>query len=674
MQERSKAMFKPFLAISIFSLLAFTSPFITNIKYGTIKMPYKKMGLTTEQAAAHLLNRFSFGATPGQIEEVKKLGLDKWLEAQLTASNEDLALENLLIPYEALKLNNTEIVNKYMRPDQVLRMAEKKGLTDQDTAKSTANKKEYRESVKEIMQSEGIKPIIDLHKQMAEQKVLRAAYSNNQLQELLTDFWFNHFNVSASKNQSQQYILTYERDAIRANALKNFGSLLEATAKHPAMLMYLDNATSVSNDNNLAPRGNKVIEAAAEKKIDDMMQDEATEKQAKRLKGLLNAQRNQGLNENYAREIMELHTLGVDGGYTQKDVTEVARALTGWTIYPTSAYNAGQRQLNLIERIGTDKLKQRGFVFEGDFMFRADKHDQKEKTILDKKFPINGGYEEGMQVIQLLATHPSTARFISKKIAARFICDTPSQKIVNQLATVFTQTNGDIKSMLIAIVNSEEFWSSKALREKIKSPFELVISSVRATNATVKQPFQLFQWCTRMGQKFYYYQAPTGFPDKAAYWINTGSLLNRMNFGLAFASEKIPGIKLNLAALNNNHEPESADEALAIYSKILLPDRNQDQNIKRLNPLISDKSLEQKLMDAAAKTKPASDMENSSEMMATNTETNEKKMKKRQITKNENAAINKKNKPFELNYTTGNNSMLAQVVGVIIGSPEFQRK
>ena len=172
------------------------------------------------------------------------------------------------------------------------------------------------------------------------------------------------------------------------------------------------------------------------------------------------------------------------------------------------------------------------------------------------------------------------------------------------MAETFLKTNGNIKAVLIAMVNSREFWDNKSLREKVKSPFEFAISAIRATNADVQQPFQIYNWCTRMGQRFYYYQAPTGFPDRATYWINTGSLLNRMNFGLAFATEKIPGVKLNLAALNDNHEPESAEAALAIYSKILLPERNQDDNIRRLTAMVRDVNLVQKVNDAADKTAP----------------------------------------------------------------------
>lgn len=330
---------------------------------------------------------------------------------------------------------------------------------------------------------------------------------------------------------------------------------------------------------------------------------------------------------------MELHTLGVDGGYTQKDVTELARALTGWS--PAPLYNDGLAK-KIIDRVAAERMEKQGFVREGDFLFRANKHDEGEKTILGRTFAANGGYKEGMDILHMLANHSSTATFICTKIATRFVADTPSTDLVNRMAGVFLQSKGDIRSVIIAMVNSREFWDDHAFREKIKSPFEFAISAIRATDADVQQPFQVYNWCMKMGQRFYYYQAPTGFPDRAAYWINTGSLLNRMNFGLAFATEKIPGIKLNLIGLNNNHEPESADAALEVYSKLLLPERNHEANIRRLTAMVRDVNLAKKI--------------------------------------NEKATLNEKTNTIAMTYVAGNNAMVSQVAGIIIGSPEFQRK
>lgn len=632
-----------------------------------LKFPYKKMGLTDRQAAAHLLSRFTFGATPGQVDEVVNMGIEKWFEQQLEGNLPDEEVAKRLKEFDALTMSDEQVVNTYPNPGQLMAIAKRNNINLQKD--NSFSRKEYREQISAFMQKEGYKPVSDLERQLINQKVIRAAYSNNQLQEVLTDFWFNHFNVSLTKPQCVQYILPYERDAIRPNVLGNFGRLLLATAKHPAMLEYLDNAGSVSNDNPLAQRQ---MNSPAAKKYQERMEamaNDTSKPEAQFAKQFLNGKKIQGLNENYAREVMELHTLGVDGGYTQTDVTQVARALTGWSLMPL--FKNGPTQ-NLVEKVGIDKLRERGFLIDGDFLYRADKHDEGTKTILGKKFSANGGYEEGVKVLEMLANHPSTAKFICKKLATRFVSDTPSATLINNMAAVFLQTKGNIKSVLVAMVNSPGFWSADALRDKVKSPFELAISSVRATHADVQLPFQLFLWCNRMGQKFYYYQAPTGFPDKASYWINTGSLLNRMNFGLAFAAEKIPGVTLNLAALNNNHEPESIDAALVIYSNLLLPERNNEQNIKRLTQLIHDTDIDKKISDAAGKNAVAG--------ATTNQESNDERMmnNKRNIRKEEKServALNRKNnKPLAVAYTQGNNAMIAQVAGVIIGSPEFQRK
>ncbi|MDE3253175.1 MAG: DUF1800 domain-containing protein [Bacteroidota bacterium] len=640
-----------------------------------IRMPYQQMGLTKEQAAAHLLSRFTFGAKPGQVNEVVKMGLENWLEQQLNTIQPDEDV-NLRLPadkYEALKMSDQEIVNTYLNPGQIIRLAAKKNLFDKDSIRNLA-KPEYRAELKKLMEENGYKPPMELQRQLINQKIIRAAYGNNQLREVLTDFWFNHFNVSLTKGQSQQFVLSYERDAIRPNVLGRFQDLLEATAKHPAMLEYLDNASSVSMDNDLARRQEKSVFAREARQRLERKAEETGKNGEAILQQTLKAKKAQGLNENYAREIMELHTLGVDGGYTQKDVTELARALTGWGIKPMVKDAPGMK---IFEAANPEMLRRRGFVVEGDFLFRADKHDESPKTILGRKFPANGGYAEGEEVLAMLANHPSTAHFIATKLATRFVCDTPSAELVSKLADAFLQSKGDIKTVLITLVNSPEFWSNTALREKIKSPFEYAISAIRATNADVQQPFQIYSWCTKMGQRFYYYQAPTGFPDRAGYWINTGSLLNRMNFGLAFATQKIPGVKIDLAALNDHHEPESAEAALRIYSQILLPERNQDENIRRLTAMVRDVNLGQKLSDAADKNAVANSDQNnlsSDEMMDESMVPVNGKNKKANERALEKSALAKKNRPFANLYVAGNVNTVSQVTGIILGSPEFQRK
>lgn len=629
-----------------------------------LSLPYKKAGLTNRQAAAHLLSRFSFGARPGEIDAVVNMGLENWLMQQLDGRLPDTAVERRLQGYETLTMDNETIVNTYLNPGQIIRIAVKNNLYNKDSV-NNLSKAEYRAQLKQLMDANGYKPPQELQRQLINQKIIHAAYGQNQLHEILTDFWFNHFNVSLTKGQSQQYVLTYERDAIRPNVMGSFSKLLEATAKHPAMLEFLDNASNVSNNNPMGKRQDSGDYARlAKQRIANAMAD--TTRAAKALQQAMNARKAQGLNENYAREIMELHTLGVDGGYTQKDVTEVARALTGWA--PVPLYKEGTAK-KLLENLGPAIMAKRGFVVEGDFVYRAAKHDEGEKVILGRKFPANGGYAEGMEVLNMLANHPSTAKFICTKLATRFVNDNPPAVLIKKMADVFLETKGNLRAVMITMVNSREFWGADALREKVKSPFEFAISAIRATNADVQEPFQIYTWCMRMGQRFYFYQAPTGFPDRATYWINTGSLLNRMNFGLAFATGKIPGVKVNLAALNNNHEPESADSALVIYSKLLLPERNQAENIKRLTAMVRDANVEQKITAAADKTMVA---ENNTDMAM-----NDDMMKgpsQRKLKVNEKAALSKQGKPVATLYMAGNTNALSQVAGIIIGSPEFQRK
>jgi hypothetical protein len=404
-----------------------------------------------------------------------------------------------------------------------------------------------------------------------------------------------------------------------------------------------------------AKRRDKLVEAVQDKMMEGM--DTTAMRNAK---GKIKKPKMQGLNENYAREIMELHTLGVDGGYTQTDVTQAARVLTGWSLNPMIEYGIRPKRLP-----NQKQLDRMGIVYDDNFLFAANKHDGGEKKVLGTTFPSGAGYEEGVKLIHLLATHPSTAKFISRKLAIRFVSDVPPQSLVDKMAATFLAKDGNIKEVLITMVSAPEFWAKNALREKTKSPFELAISSLRATNADVVAPFQLYQWVNKMGQKLYNYQAPTGFPDKGQYWINTGSLLNRMNFGLALASGRIPGVKLNLMALNDNHEPESAEDALRKYSKILMPERNVEETVKRLIPMLKDPELQKRLDEAASQTatsKAAVMEDGSGDTMMT---------KKGGKGANK---ISKKNGDAQVLLAKGNNSMLGQVVGIIIGSPEFQRR
>lgn len=618
-------------------LMAFAQP--------TPKMPYKKAGLTEQEAALYLLNRFTFGPKPGQVEEVVKQGLENWFMAQLQANSDNEAVRLRLANYPALTMPTDSIVNTYLQPAQLLRLAIAKGYVDKDSV-DKSDRPAYREALKKMQADYGFRPIQELQRELINQKVIRAVYSDAQLQEVLTDFWFNHFNVSLTKNQVQQLVLPYERDAIRPNVLNSFSSLLFATAKHPAMLLYLDNALSISNENDYAKRqlkgAQRLLDLNAAKKMlaaasvseDSMQKMDAMENQ---ITTQIKKRKSQGLNENYAREVMELHTLGVNGGYTQSDVTELARALTGWGVKPM--YEEGP----LAKRFSNatpDQLLRRGLQVEDCFLYSGDKHDESSKTILGKSFTAKGGYNEGLEALAMLASHPATAHFIATKLAAKFIADEPPAAVVDEMAKTFLQSKGDIKEVLLTMVMHPGFWAKAKEKEKIKSPFELSVSAIRATGTEVVAPYQVFTWSEKMGQKFYFYQAPTGFPDRASYWINTGSLLNRMNFGMAIAAQKIPGFRTNLLQLNQNHEPESVEEALQIYTKLLLPVSDQKENSERIMSIVRAQNIDQKIASA---TKDSGGMQD---------------MQKESMTPGDNTPL----------------KSMAQVVGVIIGSPAFQRK
>lgn len=596
-----------------------------------IKLPYKAVGLTDRQAAAHLLSRFTFGATPSQIDVVVKQGLASWFQSQLDARYSDDSLNKRLSAYDAINLSNEEVLLNFPKNFQVVRMAINDSIISKDSVGSKSP--EYKAAIDNYMSSHGYRPQKDLNQQFINQKILRSVYSENQLQEVMTSFWFNHFNVSLTKDDCSHFIPAYERDVIRPRALGNFSDMLIATAKSPAMLYYLDNFSSASDNNPFTKKKDKKQPQPA------APTDAVADTLIARLKKI---RKEKGINENYAREVMELHTMGVDGGYTQQDVTEAARILTGWTIYPFRI----NRKTKALER--AERFEKQGFVRDGDFLFAANRHDAGTKTVLGKQYGPDKGYQEGVELLNNLALHPSTARFICKKIATRFVSDQPAQSLIDKMSKTFIAQKGDIKAVLITMVSAREFWEEGALREKTKSPFELAIGAIRSLNARVEDPYPLFNWISRMGERIYSYQAPTGFPDKGQYWINTGALLNRMNFGLALASGKITGIKADLAALNQYHEPESSQAALITYSKLIIPERDLAKTVERLKPMLNDPELSEKVNKASQAASGSNrDMQGTDQTVPPPPS---KPVKKENVT------------------------MLAQVVGVIIGSPEYQRR
>jgi uncharacterized protein (DUF1800 family) len=432
--------------------------------------------LNKEQRVLHAASRLTFGPTAVTLASIQKLGVEKWVDQQLHPEKiaEDPALAARLKRYASVGMSNAEMMEKYpFRPSQG------KG---------------------------GAANVRLIYAELAETKLLRAVHSNHQLEELLADFWFNHFNIFFDKGIDRVLVTSYERDAIRPHVLGNFKDLLLATSGHPAMLFYLDNWRSVSADR--LPRPNQ--------------------------------KRALGLNENYARELLELHTMGVDNGYTQQDVTEVARCFTGWSI---ADLRAGAK-----------------------FKFNAMLHDREEKTVLGHVIPAGRGEEDGLEVLEILASHPATAKFISTKLAQRFVADVPSQALIGKMAVTFTKTHGDLREVTRTMLTAPEFWSPAAYKAKMKMPFEMVASALRATGAEIDNTTAIHQELKALGQPLFRKVEPTGYYPFAEEWTNSASLLGRMNFGLQLSKNKVRGVRVDLdKVLNGRTAPTEIAQALLLH-------------------------------------------------------------------------------------------------------------
>ncbi|MBI2689214.1 MAG: DUF1800 domain-containing protein [Acidobacteria bacterium] len=459
--------------------------------------------LNKDQRALHAASRLTFGPTAADLAAIRKMGVDKWVDQQLHPERipENPELVERLKQYDSLTMTNAQLIEKYP-PPQLLRSKKQAAAADQ------AKQKEMRQA-----------PVQMIYRELSEAKLLRALHSTHQLEELLTDFWFNHFNVFFDKGFDRVLVTSYERDAIRPYVLGNFKDMLLATAEHPAMLFYLDNWTSVST--------------------------EQLEQMRKRFQGRKKQQlpagkRATGLNENYARELLELHTMGVDNGYTQKDVTEVARCFTGWSI-------ADIRE-------------------DAQFKFNALLHDPKEKLVLGHVIPAGRGVEDGLQVIDILVNHPSTAKFISTKLAQRFVADAPPTELVAKMAAAFTKTHGDLREVMRTMLRSPEFWSAGAYKVKMKMPLEMVASALRATGARVENAAVVQQQLRTLGQPLYRKVEPTGYYPFAEEWTNSASLLTRMNFGLELTQNKVRGVRVDLdKVLSGKSAPAEIAQVLLLH-------------------------------------------------------------------------------------------------------------
>ncbi|MGZ7107155.1 MAG: DUF1800 domain-containing protein, partial [Candidatus Angelobacter sp.] len=414
-------------------------------------------------------------------------------------------------------------------------------------------KPEQRETVEAMVQPQAVLG------ELAEAKLLRAIYSNRQLDEVMTDFWFNHFNVFIGKGPDRYMINAYEREVIRPHALGKFKDILAATAKSPAMLFYLDNWQSVGPNSELALYGPQRFAGRRGRFA-------RPRPQAKN--------RPSGLNENYAREIMELHTLGVDGGYTQKDVTELAKVLTGWTI----------------------ERPQLG----GSFKFNERAHEPGDKYVLGRKIGEHGE-KEGEEMLDILAHHPSTAKFISRKLAMRFVSDNPPQALVNRMAETFLKKDGDIREVLRTLFQSPEFWAADAYRAKMKTPFEFVASAARVSGADIQNALPLVATLNRMGMPLYAMQPPTGYSMKAEAWVNSSALLNRMNFALQLTSGRLPGTSLDPQGLIPGPAPADSEAALAALEQSILAGDVSPQTHAVMQKQLGDPQISQRRLDDADK-------------------------------------------------------------------------
>jgi uncharacterized protein (DUF1800 family) len=452
-----------------------------------------------DRTIVHVLNRLGFGAGPGDVERVRQLGLQTYIDQQLRPERiQDSAMAERLAAFATLSKTSRELAEEYFMPAQRARQqAQRRRAADPSMTPPVTAPAPTPEAMTPE-QGQVVRAERQAIMELMQAKVLRAAYSERQLEEVMVDFWFNHFNVFVGKGQVRLYLNEYERDAIRPHVLGKFADLLHATAESPAMLFYLDNWQSS------APDGARTLEQ------NGMRPGRRVNRSATLADPPAAQNRRRGLNENYARELMELHTLGVEGGYTQKDVQEVARAFTGWTI-------ATPRQ-------------------GGAFRFEPRMHDVGEKNVLGRRIAAGGGKKDGDEVLALLARHPSTARFIATKLARRFIADEPPKSAVERAAKRFTDTDGDIREVVRSIVTSPEFFAAEAQRAKVKSPFEFVVSAVRATGTVAGNGQALVQAVRNLGMPLYGCQPPTGYADKAEAWVNSGALLNRMNFAVSLTS------------------------------------------------------------------------------------------------------------------------------------------
>src|SRR5579863_10057019 len=626
--------------ILLFSLLGFAISVQLALGKKKDKHPTATPQMDQQKQAVHALNRLTFGPRPGDVDHVLAIGLDKWIDQQLHPEKiDDSALDARLSPFRTLRMDTREIVQNFPSEQMIKAVADGKQSLPSDPLKravyqaqleryqdkedrkqqtavagadKVADDEHTRRQQERVAADEKIEELLDLptdqrmkavlkmspedqraltgalqgdkrdefmegmnprqretveaidhpqqvvNNELVEGKLLHAIYSNRQLQEVMTDFWFNHFNVFIGKGVDRYLLTSYERDVIRPHALGKFEDLLVATAQSPAMLFYLDNWLSVGPNSDVA----NGIPKQANNQSRQRIRNKAQTSQSK-------GKRN-GLNENYGRELMELHTLGVKGGYTQQDVTEVARVFTGWTL----------------------KQPKQG----GGFTFEERTHEPGDKIVLGHRIKPKGE-KEGLEVLHILAHHPSTAKFVCTKLATRFVSDDPPQALVDSMAQTFLKKDGNIREVLATMLDSPEFWVPEAYRAKVKTPLEFVVSALRASEADVTDAMPIAHQLQNMGMPLYGMQPPTGYSMKADAWVNSSALLGRMNFALALTSGEVKGVQVDSAPVPSD-DPQ---QALAVLENRLLAGDVSKQTHDVISARLQDSKISHRKLDDPAR-------------------------------------------------------------------------
>ena len=443
--------------------------------------------LTPRDSAFHALNRLAYGARPGEADSVARFGVIRWIERQLDPDHiSDDHIAEREREFKILDYNRANLAGRYRDATRERQRLQREAAASGDSTRmrNARPMQEFRELGGELQQL----------------AIVRAAISERQLREVMVDFWTNHFNVFVGKGADRFLLPSYIEETIRPRALGRFEDLLVATAESPAMLFYLDNAQSVAPGSVPPQQRRPFFSLRRRFGMNEMPEDRRQRQQ----------RRPTGINENYARELLELHTLGVDGGYTQQDIIEVARIFTGWSIEPP----------------------ERG----SGFVFRDWAHDRGEKRVFGLTFN-DDGKDEGIRLLKFLASQHATMHHVSAKLCARFVADDPPDGCIDAAVAAWQKSGGDIRAVLRAIFMSPDFWSAQAVRSKVKTPFEFVVSAVRATGVEPDDTPRLAQLVARLGEPLYQQPAPTGYAETEEHWVNSGALLARMNAAIGIAKD-----------------------------------------------------------------------------------------------------------------------------------------